>query len=173
MRIIWEAGKIAWEVTNVVWEGTESLEESLTTTIISLVDLAETTGTNRDGSWVSPIYDLGSTKTVRIWGNFSIIFAAEENTWEAVFPEGRSWSFSGVNRTWNDIFGLTNIVSGGVSAKLEYGETAALGSEITHFEVLAPEITARYVRLTVTLRNPSEQGSIMLQELTLTAAYWE
>ncbi len=128
-------------------------------------------GSVLNGKWTSPEYDLGSIKTVRVWGDFLIDFAAPSLTWDGIIPVPETWADIDISRTWADIFGA--VASGKVKAKLEWGTTSGIyfGSA-EFFQVLAPEFTARYVRVTVEITDPAADANTYLRTLSMKAAYW-
>jgi hypothetical protein len=124
------------------------------------------------GTWLSPEYDLGSTKTVRIWGDFVTAFESSGGTWASLFPGTAVWS-SRISATtkWYEL--LSPAYAGILRAKLYWGTTSGSLTESTEkLEILAPEITARYVQVEITIIDPELASNIHLKTLNMVAAYW-
>lgn len=124
------------------------------------------------GTWTSPEYDLGSVKNVRVWGDFRTALVGSGGTWSALFPG--TWTEGGVvaGKRWHDI--LTPSVAGSITARLLWGiVTGELNDSITKFEFMSPEITARYVKVEVTVTDPNLDVNLILKELHMTAAFWQ
>jgi hypothetical protein len=122
------------------------------------------------GTWTSPEYDLGSVKTVRVWGDFLHAFSAGSLTWANVFPD--IWSDEITASTkWYELLGAG--VSGQIKARLYWGNTSgSLTNHADNFEILAPEITARYVKVVITMTDPDAGSNMHLRTLNMKAAYW-
>ena len=125
------------------------------------------------GTWQSPVYDLGSIKTVRTWGDFIGDFAASGLTWDGLIPAPNTWDSLGVaTRTWADIFSA--VAAGKIEATIEWGVTPGVYvGRADYFQILAPEFQARYVRVTVTITDPTLDSNTYLRTLNMKAAYWE
>ena len=124
------------------------------------------------GKWTSPVYDLGSKKRVRVWGDFRCVFSAASQTWETVWPSGSLWSSVDISKSWREIF--ASDVAGKISAILYWGDADdALIYSAQFFEILAIEIDARYVQVEVNIIDPDVTSKVYLKELNMTAAYWE
>jgi len=123
------------------------------------------------GTWTSPIYDLGSIQTVRIWGDFVTGIDSAELTWGGVFQAAETWGNRiAAGERWYQVW--TPSVTGGLAATLKYGETAALDREITGFELTAPEISGRYVQVVIRISDPNVATHLYVKELTMKTAYW-
>jgi hypothetical protein len=124
------------------------------------------------GTWTSPEYDLGSIKTVRVWGDFETVFEASDLTWGGILPSGTTWEDIGIEtKRWYEIFASTN--AGQLRATLRWGDTSgSLSNEASFFELLAPEITGRYVQVVVTITDPTIDSVLYLYTLNMKAAYW-
>ena len=130
------------------------------------------TGSVLSGEWTSPVYDLGSIKTVRIWGDFRTSVQNTGQTWEAVAPAPVTWRTLGAEtKKWYELFPI--ISAGQLNAKLIYGDTEeAMDSTIEKFEILAPEISGRYVQVKAQIVDPVLDANLHLLELNMRAAYW-
>lgn len=128
-------------------------------------------GGSLTGTWTSPVYDLGSIQTVRIWGDFVTGIDSEELTWGGVFQPGETWGDRiDPGERWYQVW--TPSVTGGLAATLKYGETTALDREITGFELAAPEISGRYVQVVIQITDPNVATHLYVEELTMKTAYW-
>lgn len=171
--------------------------------VISGVDSLQCSHTNGvlTGKWTSPIYDLGSIQTVRIWGDFITGIESEEMTWGGVFVQSITRdplvTSDGYNlktaageqllistgiaeydkwgtriqpgQRWFQVWAPSGV--GGVSAKLHYG-TVDVSNEIAGFELSAPEISARYVQVEITITDPNAGTNNYVNQLTMKTAYW-
>ncbi len=131
------------------------------------------TGGVLTGTWTSPEYDLGSIKTVRVWGDFLTAFVASNQTWGGILPGGTTWADIGIStKRWYEIFAAT--IAGQLRAKLKWGDSSgSLTNEASFFELLAPEITGRYVQVEITLTDPTLDSVLYLYKLNMKAAYWQ
>ncbi len=131
------------------------------------------TGGVLTGTWTSPEYDLGSIKTVRVWGDFLTAFVASNQTWGGILPGGTTWADIGIStKRWYEIFAAT--IAGQLRAKLKWGDSSgSLTNEASFFELLAPEITGRYVQVEITLTDPTQDSVLYLYKLNMKAAYWQ
>ena len=131
------------------------------------------TGGVLTGTWTSPEYDLGSIKTVRVWGDFLTAFVASNQTWGGILPGGTTWADIGIStKRWYEIFAAT--IAGQLRAKLKWGDSSgSLTNEASFFELLAPEITGRYVQVEITLTDPTSDSVLYLYKLNMKAAYWQ
>jgi hypothetical protein len=124
------------------------------------------------GTWTSPEYDLGSEITCRIWGDFDSAMEYAGGTWAALLPTPMLWSDKLTAATrWRDL--LSPDYAGKVQATLYWGSvTEELTESADYFEILAPEITARYVQVVITITDPDEASYMYLKTLNMTVAYW-
>jgi hypothetical protein len=125
------------------------------------------------GTWTSPEYDLGSIKTVRVWGDFLTTYISAGNTWNAIFPSGQTWNdIAPPGTKWQDLNAIeTQAVV--LSAKIKWGDTSGnLTNEADFFEILAPEFSARYVQVEVTIIDNAAGSNLYLKTLNMKAAYW-
>lgn len=129
------------------------------------------TGGVLTGTWTSPLYDMGSIQTVRIWGDFLVETVAGAQDWATVFEASDTWGDKVTSTTrWYQAWAPE--VVGGVKAKLIYGTTSPPTNEITGFELSAPEIEARYVQVEITIIDPNDGTHMCVKELNMTTAYW-
>ena len=124
------------------------------------------------GTWLSPEYDLGSIKDVRIWGNFITALDSSSGLWSSLFTATDNWEDRiSTGQKWYQI--LTPLTTGALTAKLYYGDTSGnLDGEITGLEMFAPEVSARYVQVEVEITDPALDAYFYLNELNMIAAFW-
>lgn len=166
----WEAG-IAWEQNQIScdgfsWNGTGWALEG--------ISWGAGASPSLKGSWLSPVYDLGSKKTVRVWGDFLTIFMSSSGIWDQVIPLPRTWADLGLgSRTWAEIFG-TDGAAARLKGRIYWGDAAdSLPNYADYFEILAPEFEARCVQVRIEIEDPSPDVFLYLQELNMKAAYWQ
>jgi len=124
------------------------------------------------GTWTSPVYDLGSVQPVRIWGDFITGIISDALTWGGVFRTGETWGDRiAPGQRWYQVW--TGGQLGSVTAKLLYGDSDPPGNEIDGFEMAAPEVSARYIQVEITIANPNMATHMTVNELNMMAAYWE
>ena len=120
------------------------------------------------GDWTSPTYDMGSLKTVRVWGDFLTVFIAGSSTWGGVLPSPATWeSVGAASKSWAQIFQPT--AAGQIEATLQFSENGADWSDVDFFAVLCAEVYARYLRVVVTITDPSLDANLYLYELNMSA----
>ena len=151
------------------------------------------------GTWLSPTYDLGSVQTVRIWGDFLTGVDAAEMTWGGVFVQSKipftlktaageylktaagdqlivsalDYDTWGVRidegERWFQVW--TPVAAGGITATLHYG-TVDTSNSIAGFELSAPEVSARYVAVEISITDPNAATHNYIKQLTMKTAYW-
>lgn len=123
------------------------------------------------GTWRSPIYDLSSAMTVRVWGDFRYVFAGSSASWAAL-PSSNTWaSIQSSSKRWYQVVNQSQ--AGQIESTVYWGNaTDAMDNSAKMFNFLAPEFTARYVRVDVTITDPDALSHIYIQTLNMTAAYW-
>lgn len=142
-----------------IYEGVDSLKCSHTDGVLT-------------GTWLSPEYDMGSVKTVRVWGDFITVMVESGGLWSALFPAGTLWSDKMTSTTkWYEI--LAPAYAGIIQAKLYWGTVSGdLSSSAEKLEILAPEISARYLQVEITITDPDVGSNLYLNLLNMKAAYW-
>ena len=126
------------------------------------------------GKWTSPEYDLGSEKTVRVWGDFRALFVSSAVTWEGIFPIGASTTWADKIDATMKWYTLTAPdVAAILNAKIKWGTVSGVyPNEAKFFEILAPEFTARYIQVEIEIEDPQADANLYIKELNLKAAYW-
>lgn len=155
-------GAWSWDFTTGTFTNTEHA-------IIDASDALKCshTGDVLTGIWESSTYDLNSVENVRLWGDFITQFSSSDTTWIGVAPSPTTWNDLGSSLTWNEIFNPT--AAGVVEAKLKYSTDNVSWSEISFFQILCAEVTARYIKVEITLTDPTLDANIFLKELNMVA----
>lgn len=125
------------------------------------------TGGVLTGTWTSPTMDLNAVEDVRIWGDFLTNFLSSSTTWAGVAPSGTTWNDLGAGKTWAELFSATT--AGIVRATLKISTDNTEWSEIDFFEIQCAEVTARYIKVVITLTDPAQDANIYLKELNMVA----
>ena len=118
------------------------------------------------GTFTSPTFDLNAVKMVRIWGDFRTAFVSSTTTWEGVMPAGVTWADFG-DKTWAEIFEPSQ--AGQIDAVLKYSTDNTNWSSIGFFQVLCAEVYARYIKVEVTITDPTLDSTLYLYELNMLA----
>ena len=131
------------------------------------------TGGVLTGTWLSPEYDMLALKTVRVWGDFVTSFASGGGTWDALFPGATLWSDKLTAQTrWYEL--LTPEYAGVLEAKLYWGSVTGQLTEVgDKLEILAPEVSARYLQVKVTITDPDAGSNLYLKTLNMKCAFWQ
>jgi len=127
------------------------------------------------GSWTSPtagydLYDVANGAApykVRLWGDFRVAFESTSTTWNGVAPSPTTWNDLGATATWNEIFQPTS--AGRLEATLQYSTDDVTYYDIDKFEILSAEVEARYIRVVVTITDPTLDANLHLKELNMLA----
>lgn len=130
------------------------------------------TGGVLTGTWLSPEYDMLALKTVRVWGDFLSTFVSSAGTWDALFPGATLWSDKLTAQTrWYVL--LSPEYAGILQARLYWGSVTGQLTEIgDKLEILAPEVSARFLQVKVTITDPDVLSNLYLKTLNMRAAYW-
>ena len=124
------------------------------------------------GTWTSPEYDLGSEKTVRVWGDFLTVFVSSALSWDGIFPDPTKWEDKiDSNTRWYAL--ATPDVAAILESKIKWGvATGVYPNEADYFQVLAPEFTARYLQVEIKITDPQADAHLYVKTLNCKAAYW-
>jgi hypothetical protein len=118
------------------------------------------------GTWASPVYDLGSIKEACIEGNFADVAVEGSKTWDTVVGV-RTWD------AWAGVMNWANAIridwSDVLKAVLYYGLTDPPTSQVEISAVVSPQVEARYVRVAVTIADPSLDSNMYLKTLEMEA----
>jgi len=119
------------------------------------------------GTWTSPTQDLNAVEKVRIWGDFLTAFSASATTWNGVAPGSTTWNDLGAALTWNEIFEPTE--AGQIQATLQYSTDNSNWDEVDFFEILCAEVEARYIKVEITITDPTLDSNLYLKTLNMLA----
>ena len=124
------------------------------------------------GTWTSPEYDLGSEKTVRVWGDFLTTFISSATSWAGIFPTTTTWADkTDANTRWYEL--TTPDVAAILSAKIKWGTaTGVYPFDADFFQILSPEFTARYIQVEIEITDPQADANLYIKELNMKAAFW-
>jgi hypothetical protein len=161
-------GAIVSEVNRILENEDQRITESGDSRIMDT-----STDYNLTGTWISPEYDLGSEKIVRVWGDFLTVYVSSETTWGGIFPNLTAWDTKiEENTKWYELTSPDRASI--ISAKIRWGTASGVyPNEANFFSILSPEFTARYLQIEVEITDPRVDSNLYLRELNLTAAYWE
>jgi hypothetical protein len=156
------------------WDFTTGSFTNATSTTLDSTNAfkCEHTGNVLTGKWASPLYDFGSTMTVRVWGDFRMGFTSPAGVWDAVFPSTAEWTTASIaSRTWAEIFNLS--VAGSLQSTIMWGDdTNCTVGSAGYFELHGNEMTARYVKVDGTITDPALDSNLIVKALNMKAAYW-
>lgn len=124
------------------------------------------TNDNLLGSWLSVEYDLGSIKTARIEGDFLTYYVAGTPTWANTVGT-QTWADWATDDAWKALFDMEAADS--LSAVLYYGETSPPTNSIAISSVLSPTVSARYVKVKVTINDPVLDANLYVKNLNMKA----
>jgi len=124
------------------------------------------TNDNLLGSWLSVEYDLGSIKTARIEGDFLTYYVAGTPTWANTVGT-QTWADWATDDAWKALFDMEAADS--LSAVLYYGETSPPTNSIAISSVLSPTVSARYVKVEVTINDPVLDANLYVKNLNMKA----
>ena len=167
-----------YTVRNSTWEwdysvGTHSNTTNSTYASTSVLKCTHnaTAANPLKGTWVSPIYDLSSSITVRVWGDFMTVFAGSSASWAAL-PSSNTWaSIGSSSNRWYQVVNQSQ--AGILESTIRWGDsTDALNNSAKMFNVCAPEFTARYLQVDVTITDPDVLSNLYVKNLNMTGAYW-
>jgi len=124
------------------------------------------TNDNLLGSWLSVEYDLGSIKTARIEGDFLTYYVAGTPTWANTVGT-QTWADWATDDAWKALFDMEAADS--LSAVLYYGETSPPTNSIAISSVFSPTVSARYVKVEVTINDPVLDANLYVKNLNMKA----
>lgn len=126
------------------------------------------TGDVLAGTWTSPTWDLTSVQKVKVWADFETAFVSSDTTVEGI---------AGTTLTVEDLLGKVKSVSeivgtistGNVSITMEFSTDGSTYYSIPFFEILSAEINARYIRIAVTITDPTLDSNMYVKAITMKA----
>ncbi len=122
---------------------------------------------NRVGSWLSPTWDMNAVEDVRLWGDFLTAFESSDTTWDGVAPSPTTWNDLGSSLSWNEIFEAS--AAGKVQATLYHSTDNTTWYAVDFFEIICAEVSARYVKVLITITDPTLDANLYLKELNMVA----
>ena len=156
----------AWDFTT----GTFSNTEHCTTSGEDALKCSHTADV-LTGTWTSPEYDLGSVKTVRVWGDFRVDMVDSSQEWSGALAAGKTWTELGLAlKKWYEIFAST--VASQLKATVYWGTSpGSLTNSADFFEICSAEFSAQYVQVVVEITDPALDANLKLKTLNMKAAY--
>jgi len=119
------------------------------------------------GTYTTPTNDLGAIEDVRIWGDFRMYFESSDTTWDGVAPAPTTWNDLGSAKAWMEIFNPE--AAGKIQATLKFSENNSNWTDVEFFEILCAEVTARYIKIEITITDPTLDANLYLKELNMVA----
>ncbi len=117
------------------------------------------------GTYLSPVYDLGSNASRLIYIQAQIVVTGVGTTWDDVFPVGALWTVADLTRPWTEIFELP--AGPTVRMTLIHGEGSPPAAEVERMEILGTMVTARYIQVEIEITDPGAEVNAMVQALTI------
>ena len=157
-------GSWAWDFSagtfsnteQVTYDATDSLKCSHTSDVLT-------------GTWTSPTADLNAVVKVRLWGDFIIGFVSSATTWAGVYSTN-TWAAvdATLAKSWAELFSPSTASQ--LLATLRYRDDPGDSwQEITFFELLCAEVSARYISVVVTIIDPTLDSNLYLKTLNMLA----
>jgi len=120
------------------------------------------------GTYTSRIFDLGSSDRYMVYLLASLSVTGEGTTWDSQFPG--TWEEGAQGRTWKEIFQLYAAPSVGI--KLYYGETSPPTEFVDRLEILSAIVTGRYYQIEITITDPSDTITGLVENYSLKFAQY-
>ena len=122
------------------------------------------------GTYLSQIYDNGSSERFLAYVLADILVLGVGNTWDDVIPDNSivatTWDDIGIStRTWYEIFEMVD--AGRISITLKYGATSPPTSEIKMMEILSAIVIGRYFQVEITITDPSDPITSLVENFEL------
>jgi len=113
------------------------------------------------GTYTSAEIDLGSSKTVRVQGDFILKVLDASATWAALWGASGLWSIKDMDDPWGQIF--SPAAASSISAKLKWGTaTGVYPNSADLFELSAIDAVGRYFQVEITITDPNNNQYLML-----------
>ena len=120
------------------------------------------------GTYTSSENDFTESKTVRVWGDFDTVFVNTASTFAGVAGTTATFDdLSASTLSFDEIFGSR--AAGQLSATLQYSTDDVNYYDVNRFEILCAEITARYIRIVVSITDPTLDSNLYLKALNMDA----
>ena len=114
-----------------------------------------------EGTWTSPIVDVGEVRHLRVQGDFVLQVLDVTATWEGLWPSPNIWTSLDVeNKTWDELMGTQK--ASRVEAKLKWGSANVSEHSVDKFELMSVDTEARYYQLEVKLTDPHYDQYVLL-----------
>lgn len=117
------------------------------------------------GTYVSPVYDRGSSARYLVYLLADVVVTGVGNTWDALVPVPMTWNDLDVSRTWSEIFNLTSGPQ--VKMRLLYGGSSPPTSIVEKLEILTAIVTGRYFQIEIEISDPSDEVYAFVENYTL------
>jgi len=135
-----------------------------------LFDTAAMIEVDIDGTYVSPVYDRGSTITRRAWPEFDLVFVGTGTVWTDQFESTDLWTdkFSGSD-SWLALFGPYS--AGSVVMELGYSTDGSSWTWLPYFESYVNEVQARFIKYKMLPTDVDPEGHVYVKAGTYKEAY--
>jgi len=105
-----------------------------------------------------------------MWVEADVTVLGGGTSWGAQFPDPASWYSGSVTRTWGQIFALTE--AGSVKIEVLYsngldGSELSYPSTISKLEILGTMFSARYFQVRITITDPNDSVSMLVEQPTV------
>jgi len=119
------------------------------------------------------VHDLGDgeqSNTYLMWVEANITVLGGGTSWGAQFPDPSTWFDGTITRTWGQIFALTE--AGSVKIEVLHSNSLDGGalsnpSTISKLEILGTMFSARYFQVRITITDPNENVSMLVEQPTV------
>jgi len=124
------------------------------------------TGGVLTGTYLSPVYDLGSSGRYLVYLTTEYVVAGEGMTWEDKFPSPTTWREGGaIDQKWDEIFNITE--GSQVHISIKYGDDTSLSNTVERMEILSSIITGRYFQVQIEIDDPGMNVYTLVKHNTL------
>lgn len=119
-----------------------------------------------DGTYESPIYDLGASDRYMVYLLAQIVVTGTGTTWDAQVPDPTTWEDVGADtKTWLQIFEPS--AAPAVRIKLKYGDTTPPANEVGMMEILSAIVTGQYFQIIIDIEDPTLEINALIENFTL------
>ena len=121
---------------------------------------------NLTGTYLSPVYDLGSSGRYLVYLATEYVVTGEGMTWADKFPSPTTWQQGGATtKTWSQIFNITE--GSQVHISFKYGDDTSLSNTVERMEILSSIITGRYFQVQIEIDDPGMNVYTLVKHNTL------
>ena len=118
------------------------------------------------GTYLSPVYDLGSSGRYLVYLTTEYVVTGEGMTWADKFPSPTTWREGGaIDQKWDEIFNITE--GSQVPISIKYGDDTSLSNTVERMEILASIITGRYFQVQIEIDDPGMNVYTLVRHNTL------